>query len=220
MPAGHDVYHPHWLRRMVATLDENPQAVMAYCLTNRISDRGEQIRVDSTIFETPQLSRRERLDAFCRRAKGCGNMIYGLFRHDALKKAGVFRPVIYPDVLLLMELLTLGEFRHIREPLWSRRHVDLFSIARQKRALFAHRPWYIYLPWQLTHAVSTFWMYVVRPGAGSLVDRWQGVYLMRMIALRVACRMRVTLYRRGTALKESLVSFRSSLFAGSDKKKK
>ena len=76
-------------------------------------------------------------------------MVYGLFRSDALCRAGVFRRVLFPDVVLLHELALYGGFKQVDEKLWFIRRVAKFSIERQKHTLFVNKPWYIYLPWPL-----------------------------------------------------------------------
>jgi len=55
---------------------------------------------------------------------GSGDMVYGLIRMRALEAAGVFRPVLNPDRLLIAELSHQGEIRQVAEPLWWRRQSD------------------------------------------------------------------------------------------------
>ena len=50
-----------------------------------------------------------------------GNMVYVLYRADALARAGVFRSVLAPDRLLLTELALQGQFVQVPDVLWYRR---------------------------------------------------------------------------------------------------
>jgi hypothetical protein len=67
-------------------------------------------------------------------------MVYGLMRIRALEAAGIFRPVLNPDRLLVAELSHQGEIRQVGEPLWCRRQSDGASVDRQRVSLFAGSP--------------------------------------------------------------------------------
>jgi hypothetical protein len=64
-------------------------------------------------------------------------MVYGLMRLRALEAAGIFRPVLNPDRLLIAELTLQGQIRQVPEHLWSRRQSNQASVARQSVSLFA-----------------------------------------------------------------------------------
>jgi hypothetical protein len=101
-------------------------------------------------------------------------MVYGLFRASALRQTGVYRRVLFPDVVLLFELSLHGDFRQVQEELWFLRQVAEFSIARQKKSLFVHRPWYLYLPWPLVNAAVVAWNVAVISGTGKLRHPYLG----------------------------------------------
>jgi hypothetical protein len=81
-----------------------------------------------------------------------GDMVYGLFRVDALRAAGVLRDVLLPDRLLIAELALRGEFVQVDSLLWHRRGAPRSSgeAARQRARTdsFPGRS----LPWPLQHA--------------------------------------------------------------------
>jgi len=88
-----------------------------------------------------------------------GDMVYGLFRVEPLRHAGVFRPVLWPDRLLLVELTSEGPFHQVPEVLWRRRFAPSESVrsaaARQRRALYAGPPpLAARLPWWLAHVLA------------------------------------------------------------------
>jgi len=136
--SDHDRWNPRWLARMVAELDSHPEAVLAYPQTLRIAERGGTTDKEPRVFDTSEVrDRDERWRRFCWSGFGSGDMVYGLMRFRALEAAGIFRPVLNPDRLLIAELTLQGQIRQVQEPLWSRRQSSQASVARQSVSLFA-----------------------------------------------------------------------------------
>ncbi len=81
-----------------------------------------------------------------------GDMVYGLFRVDALEAAGVLRDVLLPDRLLVAELALQGEFVQVDRLLWHRRGAPRLrgEAARQRARTEPFRG--SGLPWQVQHA--------------------------------------------------------------------
>jgi len=178
--SDHDVWAPEWLATLVRTLEENPGRVLAYPTFMQINANGEPCgRKPARPFSTDGLGDARRALAVCRDARYFGKMVYGLYRVSALRKTGVFRRVLFPDVILLLELCLHGDFRQVDADLWHLRRLTDFSIARQKRTLFVHRPWYILLPWPVVNTAVLAWNTALRPGTGGLRRRCLGL----MIAL-------------------------------------
>jgi glycosyltransferase involved in cell wall biosynthesis len=163
--SDHDVWHPEWLEKMVRVLNSKPNVILVYPVFVRIAATGERIDKQPRRFSTDGLNEAQRIKAVCRDARGFGKMVYGLFRACALSRAGIFRRVLAPDVVLLFELCLQGDFEQVEEELWFRRRISKFSIARQKRSLFVRKPWYIYLPWPLVNACVLAWNTAIHPGA-------------------------------------------------------
>jgi glycosyltransferase involved in cell wall biosynthesis len=179
--ADHDVWEPRWLEALVAALDHNPAGVLAYPLSAHMDSDGHKRKKKLVHrFSTVGLRLPERVTAVSREARGYGKMVYGLFRREALRQAGVFRHVLFPDVILLHELSLLGEFIQVDEPLWHRRRTAEFSAGRQRRTLFVRKPWYIYLPWPLVNFGVLAWNHALRSGAGPCNRRVQGLRLAFM----------------------------------------
>ena len=108
-----------------------------------------------------------------RSATTAGNAIYGLFRAEALRRAGVFRPVLAPDRQVLCEMAALGQFTQVQEPLWYREVARAFSYGRQRAMFFPGRsPLHTYLPTNLQHTAVLAWDLGVRgqglPACGRL----------------------------------------------------
>jgi len=185
--SGHDVYHDKWLEEMVNILEDNPDVVMAYCVTRRIGDNGEDLNISSPMFDNFGLGIKERIRSVCMEATGFGNMIYGLFRTETLIKAGVFPNLLLPDALLLMEISLYGSFTQSKSNLWDRRyweHHGRNRFPRQRKALYQKAPWYSYLPYKLTHTAYLIWRTILRPGAGSVYKRQLGLRVILLFWLR------------------------------------
>ncbi|MFT5239385.1 MAG: glycosyltransferase involved in cell wall biosynthesis [Kiritimatiellia bacterium] len=203
----HDVWHANWLESLVKTLNAHEHVLLAYPKRTVIDEFGNLI--DKNLkpgFSSLGLDEDQRAKSISLHAKGFGNMVYGLFRADALRRAGVFRKVIMPDVMLLLELSLQGDIYQVDETLWSRRQTDRFSIARQKKSLFVKKPWYILLPWPIVNACVLFWNTAIRPKNGTWQRKKLGLKLMLMYLLRWSSKLgqdswlgSYRQWRRGTA---------------------
>ena len=159
----HDVWHPNWLESLVQILNTQENILLVYPKTVNIDANGHILNKKlKSDFSSLGLSEAERVQAICQHAKGFGNMVYGLFRTEALRRAGVFRRVIWPDVILLLELSLQGDIYQVDSDLWYRRKTARFRIARQKNSLFAKKPWYTFLPWPIVNACALFWNTTIR----------------------------------------------------------
>jgi hypothetical protein len=120
--SDHDIWHPQWLERLVAALDAQPGAVLAYPRFVRVDADGTPIKAPQTLRSTVRMTRRDRF-AFAMSKFGAGKAVYGLFRASALERAGVYPRVYQPDIYLLIELSLYGGFVTVGETLWSRREM-------------------------------------------------------------------------------------------------
>jgi hypothetical protein len=161
--SDHDSWHPRWLERLVAELDANPDAVLAYPITQRVSATGDALEKGARLFDTADLpDLAARWEYFCRAVIGAGDMVYGVMRMHALQRAGTFRPVLRPDRLLIAELTLQGRIHQVPEVLWFRRDFGGASVHRQPTSLMlpgtAPR-WFFWPPW-LQHALVLWREYV------------------------------------------------------------
>jgi glycosyltransferase involved in cell wall biosynthesis len=164
--SDHDIWRPRWLSALVDALDNHADAVLAYSQTVRIDGNGTVVRRPWEFDTRSITARRRRLQLSCGGGTGLGDSVYGLYRADALARAGVTRYVLNPDRLLMAELALRGQFVQVPEILWERRFVGLASLARQRAAFFpGGAPWYSRVPPWYTHVGVFFARYVVA-GAG------------------------------------------------------
>lgn len=200
--SDHDSWHPRWLEVLAGVLDEHPEVVLAYPLTQRV-------------FPTHRFTMRRRFDTMgvknpiarvrsAVRALTAGNCIYGLIRSRALERAGIFSAVLEPDRNVLMQLLLMGEFGHVPQVLWYREVAGAFSYQRQRRMLFQeHIPLHTYLPITIQHFGAMLWSFAVRGRDRPPFGRLSGIgyafaylwYANKRALLRDDARWRVALQR-------------------------
>jgi glycosyltransferase involved in cell wall biosynthesis len=182
--SDHDAWHPRWAERLVAELETCSQAVLAYPRNCLIAEDGSMLRAPWS-FDTEGIGdTRKRMKAACRGMLP-GEMVYGLYRADALARGGVLRPVLLPDRLLLTELSLQGELRQVPEILWYRRRTGRPSLRRQRATLFqGGPPPYALLPWWLVHAGALGWILGVRGAEG--MNRSTGLRLAAVHAWVIA----------------------------------
>lgn len=196
--SDHDVWSPTWLERLVALLDEHPEAVLAYPQTQRIDEHGRPYDAARAPWRAETRGIREPFARMTAAFRGmvAGDMIYGLFRARVLDSlGGVYREVLVPDRLLLSEVALRGEFVQAPEVLWRRRFRGLADLDRQRRAFFLdapprHAAW----PWWLQHTGALLLVYVVRRSGAPGLGRARGLrvaltYLRLALALRFRRRM-------------------------------
>ncbi|OFW16897.1 MAG: hypothetical protein A3H29_11640 [Acidobacteria bacterium RIFCSPLOWO2_02_FULL_67_21] len=180
--SDHDVWHPQWLERLLADLDSDPGAVLAYPITRRLMQDGEEIDKGPRLFETTAFrDLQTRWRYFCREGVGAGDMVYGLIRMEALRRAGIFRPVLRPDRLLVAELTLQGRIRQVPDVLWFRRQSAAASVERQGTTLLLPEDapgWFFWPPW-LQHSLVLWREYAARePRPLPLTRRqWVGMLL-------------------------------------------
>lgn len=137
--SDHDRWHPHWLATLVETLEQYPDVVLAYPLTQRIDPEGTLLAKPARQFETFGIADRDTRWRLLNRSDSvaAGDMVYGLMRTAAVRQAGVFREVLCPDRLLIAELTLQGQIRQVPKVLWYRRQFESGSLERQRSTLFA-----------------------------------------------------------------------------------
>jgi glycosyltransferase involved in cell wall biosynthesis len=154
--SDHDRWHPEWLDTLTRELDVHPRAVLAYPITRRITQEGADTDKGPRLFDTAGIGDLQaRWHRYCHEGVGAGDMVYGLIRMPALQNAGIFRPVLRPDRLLISELVFQGEIRQVHDVLWFRRQSLSSSIARQRNSLLlpGDEPrWFSLPPW-LQHTI-------------------------------------------------------------------
>lgn len=175
--SDHDAWHPHWAERLLAVLDDDRTAMVAYPRTHRMDRNGHTLRTREWTFDTAQSSdaaHRVRATVW---GMSAGNMVYGIFRVQALERAGVFRYALQPDRLLLTEVSLQGDLRQCRDYLFYRRVTEAPSLERQRAAFWPDRaPRWSRLPWSWQH-IALLSMALARGEGPPALDAHQRVRL-------------------------------------------
>lgn len=178
--SDHDRWHPRWLERLLAELEGDRDAVLAYPITRRIGQTGAELDKGPRLFDTTGCADlRARWRHMCHAAVGAGDMVYGVMRVSALVKAGIFRRVLRPDRLLIAELMLYGGVRQVPEALWFRRESSGASVDRQRHSLVlaGDQPKWFHTPPWFQHSV-VLWQEYARPDPPPLpISRmaWRGM---------------------------------------------
>lgn len=194
---GHDVVYPRWLEVLAAELDAHPSLVGVFPTglgTRSTEEADSDLRSPVDTFGLE--SARDRIKVPLR-----GMAVQGLFRPDALQRAGIVRHVIAPDRLLVAELAAHGQIRHVPERLWERRMGPKMTKretkARQRAAIFPQGGGLLArVPWLVGHGGALAWNLGVRGRARPRVGRVEGLALAgAYVRLALARRMRVVTTR-------------------------
>jgi glycosyltransferase involved in cell wall biosynthesis len=195
--SDHDVWHPRWLSALVAEIDRYPDVAMVYPLSARIGASGEVIGLPRAFDMFGIVGRYERLRLACR-GLPANQMVYGLFRATSLVRAGIFRPVLQPDRLLLTEMVLDAQFKQVPEVLWFRRFSVLVTEERQRASFFPNgNPAYSYLPAPVTHAAVLWWDRVLPGPQLSALQRIEGIWCTLAFAYWTVAHLLSMRWRRG-----------------------
>ena len=131
--SGHDLWHESFIARCLEILEHDSSVVLCYPATRWIEPDGRLGDVITGWWRTSFIDTRRmpRTIRFCTVLWGLGGYCYpiqGIMRSDALKRTGLMRKTIAPDVQVLQELALLGAFVELPEPLlYARRLPDFGS---------------------------------------------------------------------------------------------
>ncbi|MGE5340722.1 MAG: glycosyltransferase [Candidatus Omnitrophota bacterium] len=182
--SDHDRWHPEWLANHVQILNEHKDVVLTYGMTVPISASGGALKLSiPPNLETVGMDKLQRIFEVSTKRYSAGNAIYGLFRAEALKKAGVFRWVINPDKLVLTEISVHGTIKTINEELWYRRYTGQIrsrdeDIESQRNKLFGPipPPYHTYCPYT-TRLICFLLFFCIMPEADDYSNFWAGLAL-------------------------------------------
>jgi len=115
--SGHDMRHPTFVSRCVATFEKSDSIVLCYSDATWIDEDGNNIGNEQSDIDTVGMKRMERLNKVFWNL-GYAYPIYGLFRKDLLDTILPSQRVLGGDIILLNELAAIGEFVRIPESLF------------------------------------------------------------------------------------------------------
>lgn len=112
--AHDDLIGPDHVGLLVAALDRDPKAALAYARTAHIDECGKPMEHSNY---TPESVTGEPVDRFLRTIQrfGCPSLIFGLFRLERLRRTTLHRNYYTSDRALLAEIALLGHMHLVRE---------------------------------------------------------------------------------------------------------
>jgi glycosyltransferase involved in cell wall biosynthesis len=130
---AHDRWHPSFIDKLLAVLDGDPSAVLAYPLTMSIDREGRELGLMSDRIDTRSLARVDRFRKLVLELVAC-NMLHGVFRRRAVADLPI-KVIWGTDILLLAEVSLRGSFAQLPEALFFRRMVreEAFGSDEYKR---------------------------------------------------------------------------------------
>ena len=114
--SDHDWVDQNWLEELYRTLEDNPGTVLAHPSVAIVDKYGEVISGisgEETSLDTTSMPPLDVLRAVTQGFYGAGNVIYGLFRYDILRRIGFLPQEILPDRLTVSEICLYGDVRHV-----------------------------------------------------------------------------------------------------------
>lgn len=127
--AHDDLIAPTYLERCVEILDGDPSIILCHSRTVRFKEPGErwteEVRASQIGSPRPQDRFGELL-----RIGGDADLIYGLMRTDALRRAGGMGRYVGADLVAVVRLALLGRFHEVPEDLFFKRFHPAMTIRR------------------------------------------------------------------------------------------
>ncbi|WP_310413544.1 glycosyltransferase [Chamaesiphon sp. OTE_8_metabat_110] len=114
--SGHDLWHPQFLSKCVAGLDDNPSVVLYYPKSTWIDDTEQDLGEIGRSIDTRGLDPVSRFQIVLW-GMGYGSPIYGLLRSSAMKQVTLGTRTVGLDNIILNELSLLGDIAYLDEPL-------------------------------------------------------------------------------------------------------
>ncbi len=118
--ADHDLWAPTFVSRCVSVLETSPHSVLVYAQTTLTEMDGRLLEVMNDRIELGDRSAVARYRSLIWNLHAC-NMIYGVGRLEAFRRAGGLADVFGPDLLMLARLVLQGTVERVEEPLYFRR---------------------------------------------------------------------------------------------------
>lgn len=121
--ADDDIWHPHFMRRLMDELDAHPKAVVAMCAVDRMREMSGST-IDIRRFAYVNIENggtRQANFHFLTSSTKVSLFVYGLFRTEVMKKGiGLFPHALGGDRQFLCQFALAGEFRYVDEVLYRR----------------------------------------------------------------------------------------------------
>jgi glycosyltransferase involved in cell wall biosynthesis len=119
---SHDMWEPTFVSACQAALSQDPEIAVVYTKTQLIDEEEKPLSIMEDKVQTHGLSRPKRVRIVVSNLR-TGNMFYGLFRTEILRKCRLTMAGFGPDLVILMAVNILGSAVLLPEPLFLRREI-------------------------------------------------------------------------------------------------
>ena len=158
---AHDIFEPNCFKTLIDKIEtNNPSPSLVFCDVGHIDEYGNKLLNHKSVgFESANLNYFVKNLTLPFRIKNSGDMVYGIFQRNDLLKTKLLSPMLWPDVLLIYEISSLGDIRKINSPLRWRRYIGKYNqvydswknkyrirVKRQRGSIKEKKSWDLYLP--------------------------------------------------------------------------
>lgn len=174
--SGHDVYEKTWLEECFNIIKEDSSISVVYPINDRIDENSNFIREENRKFSALDEDPFLRLKGLLNKGTNFGQIIYGLFDVEKVKKAGITRSLNLADTVLIWEISIYGKIFQLNKKLWhfrfdyfnGNKHPDVAKIMakRQMKNRFAKPALYLKLPWPILNSIVIFFNYFFKLNCG------------------------------------------------------
>lgn len=141
LAGGHDLWSEHYLQRLVECLDENGNAVLAFCRTQWIDNDGNALPDVTGVLDTSGMSS---LGRYVCLMFANQHYLYGMARVSAMRRTRLQLDILGSGEIYLQELAQQGDFALVENERWRRRRNraperTIDRLRRYRKVLFATR---------------------------------------------------------------------------------
>ncbi len=163
---AHDIFEPDCFKTLIEEIEKNDfQVSLVFSDVGHIDGEGKVLLKHKSIgFDTVKSNYFVKNFTLPFRIKNSGDMVYGIFQRNYLLKTKLLSQMLWPDVLLIYEVSSLGKVKKINSPLRWRRYPGEYNYGRtvhvynsweekytvttkrQRKAIKEKESWDLYLP--------------------------------------------------------------------------
>jgi len=118
LAGGHDLWSENYLEKLVEGLDSNKNAVLAFCKTQWLDDKGNELPIATSILDTSGMSI---LGKYVSLMFANQHYMYGMTRVSAMRQTRLQLDILGSGEIYLQELAQLGDFTLVENERWFRR---------------------------------------------------------------------------------------------------
>lgn len=141
LAGGHDLWSNNYLESLVDELDNNKNAVLAFCKTQWLDDEDNELPILTSILDTSGMSSLGKYVSLMFANQHC---LYGMTRVSAMRNTRLQLDILGSGEIYLQELAQFGDFVLVENERWFRRknratEKTLERLTRYRKVLFTNQ---------------------------------------------------------------------------------